>query len=281
MTRRFYARATTSVTERPRLGNAWQRLLAFVLPAPCLACEQPVAEPRTSLGLCAACRRTLAEWPPGCRQCGQPLQGADLPPGYRCGPCRDSPPPFDRLLSRFSYQPPLEAVIHGLKFRRLDYLGRQLGEDLYRTLGAELEDIDLVTAIPLHWWRHLRRGYNQAWIIAQPVARALERPLVRLLRRDLDTSPQRRLKRSARLTNLRDAFRPRLAARLQGRKILLIDDVTTTGATMTAAASCLRRAGAGSILALTVARTPDQDQARWLAATPAPGEPEVSPKSHI
>ncbi len=112
--------------------------------------------------------------------------------------------------------------------------------------------------MPLHWRRRLTRGYNQAESIARPLARRLGRPLVPALRRIRATAPQARLERSRREANLRRAFemRARSGAAIDGRRVLLVDDVATTGATLHHAAAALRRGGATGVVALATARTP-------------------------
>ncbi|HUF79325.1 MAG TPA: ComF family protein [Thermoanaerobaculia bacterium] len=182
---------------------------------------------------------------------------------HRCGDCRRQPPPFAALRAAWSYQGPLAAVIRGLKFRRLDYLGAHLARDL-RELVAE-PGWSLVVPVPLHWRRRWLRGYNQAERIAHPLARLLGVPSAELLRRRRATRPQTDLAREERLTNPRGAFvlrsgrwSPEVALarrRLGGGRVLLIDDVVTTGATLRAAAEALRQAGAGEVVALAAART--------------------------
>ncbi len=252
----MYALSPENVT------RSWLRpALDFVWPAPCLACGEAVGEPRRSLGLCMECRGRLERWPrDACSGCGRPL-GGDLPADYRCGDCRRRPPAYERLLGAWSYQPPLDAVLAGLKFRRLEYLGAQLGRSVAGLLRRELDGCDLVVPVPLHWRRFLSRGYNQAAAIARPIAAELGRPLRGVLRRRRATPAQSRLRRDDRRRNLRGAFSPRLGAGFgvpyRGRHVLLVDDVVTTGTTLRAAAACLRRAGAAKVTALTVARTPE------------------------
>lgn len=263
MTPPFYAAGPAGVTALPRWRD---RLLHALLPAPCLACGTPLpaagfaAAP--TLGLCLACRARLRPLPAGgCAICGRPFPSASaagLPPGWPCQACRDEPPSFERLLAVWSYEEPLTAVVRALKFRRLDYLGRHLGEVLAGRFAAELGRIDLVVPVPLHWRRRFLRGYNQAERIALPLALRLGRPLVPLLRRTRATPPQSLLGKAARVANLRRAFRVPDPARLRGRHLLLVDDVATTGATLEAAAAVLRDAGAAAVTAVTAGRTLSQ-----------------------
>jgi len=272
----FYGRPASGVTRRlrlpPALEQAWRHVLQWLLPSPCLGCRQTVWEPADSLGLCRRCRHRLVRWPRhGCAACGRLLEVGEPPPGYRCGRCRERPPPYDRLLSTWCYQPPLDEVLTGLKFRRLDYLGSQLGRAVARIHRDELDECGVVVPVPLYWTRHLRRGFNQAALIARPLARALERPLVAALVRRRPTPHQSRLGRRRRRQNLDQAFAVRRSGLLPHQKreiaralaapcVLLVDDVTTTGATLEAAAACLKAAGVGRVVALTAARTPEADE---------------------
>ncbi|HTQ81507.1 MAG TPA: ComF family protein [Thermoanaerobaculia bacterium] len=246
------------------------RLLGLIVPAPCLGCGTPLAGRSAPFGLCAGCRGRLIPWhrATSCAACGRPLVGV-LPRGFRCRPCRDRPPAYDRLSALWHYQPPLDAVIAGLKFRRLDYLGRHLGEALADAFAADLAGhaepaeqaeaggVDLVVPVPLHWTRRLARGYNQAERIARPLADRLGLPVTRLLRRPRATAPQSTLGRDQRLANLHSGvLRLRSGAPLAGRRVLLVDDVATTGATLEAAARVLKQGGAATVLALVVGRTP-------------------------
>jgi ComF family protein len=196
---------------------------------------------------------------PRCAACARRLHAHAVPEGYRCGACLARPPAYDRLLAAWSYEPPLDAVVQGLKYGRLDYLGAQLAATMAAALGAQLAGADLVVPVPLHWRRRLARGYNQAEQIAHPLAALLGLPCRTLLRRRRATPPQTSLPRAARLANLRAAFAVRAAASpaAAGRRILLIDDVSTTGATLDAAARALKRAGTAAVIAAVAARTPE------------------------
>ncbi|HEX6898066.1 MAG TPA: ComF family protein [Thermoanaerobaculia bacterium] len=233
------------------------RLLHLLLPAPCLGCGAALPARRSALGLCAPCRARLAPAPAdACAVCARPLAAWALPEDYRCGACRRRPPGFDRLLALWSYRPPLDAVVQALKFGRLDYLGGHLAAELAAGLGDRLSGFDRVVPVPLHWRRHLSRGYNQAERIARPLAGLLGIPCLPALSRRRATPPQSLLGREERLANLRRAFRAPRPAQVRGLRLLLVDDVATTGATLDAAASALKKAGAAAVTAVVAGRTP-------------------------
>jgi ComF family protein len=247
-------------------------LLRLLFPSPCLGCGAPASPGARGaraavrpFGLCTVCRGRLRplDLAAACAACARPLVGR-LPQGFRCGRCRAQPPAFDRLLARWRYEAPLDGVVAGLKFRRLDYLGRHLGIALAEAFAAELAGIDLVVPVPLHWTRRLARGYNQAERIAHPLAERLGLPLLPALRRRRLTPPQSTLPRGARLDNLEGAFEPRRSrprrspSPLAGRRVLLVDDVATTTATLDAAARALKRAGAAAVVAVVAGRTPEK-----------------------
>jgi ComF family protein len=223
----FYAARLAGVAHRVR-----RTLARWLFPVACLGCGRQLAGDE-SLHLCIACRARLRRAP-------------QVPAG----------PAALRILSLWRYEPPLDAVILALKFRRLDYLGRHLAHELAAALGAELATADLVVPVPLHWTRRVTRGFDQAERIAVPLAARLELPVARALVRRRATRAQARLGRTTRLANLVGAFRVGRARAVAGRRVLLVDDVATTGATLEAAASALLAAGAAEVFALTAARTP-------------------------
>ncbi len=231
----------------PSIADLAGKLASWLLPAPCLACQVPISSLRAPLGLCQACRVRLAPLVPemACRRCSEPLpldRAAPLAVGDpRCEACRERGPSYDRLLAAWLYWPPLDAVIRDFKFRRLDYLGEHLARSMADRLGPALLPSQggpaLVSHVPLHWRRRLRRGYDQAREIAVPLARALGIPFHSTLRRRRSTSAQSSLDRSERLANLEGVFAVRRSAPVQGQCIFLVDDVATTGATLDAAAT--------------------------------------------
>jgi ComF family protein len=231
------------------------QILALLLPSPCLACDMPAKGSPVVLGLCAPCRARIKQLAtPRCPRCAESLTAATLTPGFLCLTCRNSPPAYDLLVAVWSYEPPLDSVIRGLKFSRLPYLGRHLAGPLANCLRQERLTLSSVVPVPLHWRRKLFRGYNQAEEIARPLARSLGLPFVRALSRCRPTRPQARLPLAERGEDLRTAFRVRKP--VDGQRVLLVDDVMTTGATLQAAASCLKGAGARAVIAAVAARTP-------------------------
>lgn len=258
------ARKTSKVYASPPPSvTGWLAdLLHLIVPANCLACNERVDRVRDGLGLCLPCRSRLQTWPErSCACCRRPLEAAALPSGYLCGPCRRQPPAFDELLCAWSYDEPLTHVITGLKFRQLEYLGSQVGRHLALEFAESISTCDLITEVPLHWTRRLRRGYDQGRAIARAVAKQSGVPRVAALRRLRATPPQSRLSRPERKKNLAGAFRCR-SKRIRGKSLLLVDDVVTTGATLDAAAAALKAAGAKRVTALLAAKTPIDPEPR-------------------
>lgn len=242
---------------RPALpwSKIGQDLLTWIFPVSCVGCRRTLDHP-PPLGLCIRCRGRLKGLAGRrCPICSGELDGGGSATAL-CESCRDRPPTFERLLAGWSYEPPLDAVVRGLKFHRLDYLGQPLGAALAEQLGPALDGFDVVTPVPLHWRRQWRRGFNQAEEIARGLARFRRTPLRRLLLRRRATHAQSELPRPQRLENPRHAFRCRGGIDLDGMAVLLIDDVATTGATLDAAAHCLYAAGANRVVAVAVGRTP-------------------------
>jgi len=163
---------------------------------------------------------------------------------------------FDEALSYGFYEGPLRELIHLLKYSGMRPLTGRLGRLLDRTLpgGEKAEKYDAIVPVPLHWHRRWRRGFNQAELLAREVADRRGIPVVNALRRSKATVNQAGLTSAGRRRNITGAFRPNAGIDLTNKRILLIDDVFTTGATASACARVLKRAGAKSVSLLTLAR---------------------------
>lgn len=233
-----------------RLGRL---LLDAVLPPLCLKCHAVVAEPGT---LCPACWQRIGFLaPPWCACCGRPFE-VDPGPEARCGACLTRPPGFDRARAVLRYDDESRPLL-----LRLKHGDRLEGAGAYAhwmaRAGADLLDgADLLVPVPLHRWRLALRRYNQAAVLALALGRRSGVAVAPdLLRRPRATPSQGHLGPEARRRNVAGAFTlARGAAGLAGRRVVLIDDVMTTGATVEECARVLRRGGAASVAVLTLAR---------------------------
>lgn len=174
-----------------------------------------------------------------------------------CGTCLDRPPRFDRVSAVFAYAFPVDALVHALKYGGQLAVAGILGRALGKAVASE--HVDLIVPMPLSVHRLRARGFNQAYEIARSVARLTGIPIgAAICRRVIDTDPQAALPWKERAKNVRGAFV--CDADLSGRKVAVIDDVMTTGATLDELAKNLRRAGALEVRGWVVARALKQDQ---------------------
>lgn len=222
-----------------RIGSGLRALLDALLPEVCPACALA-----SSGGFCEICGKTFRTVPDPCPRCG--LSRA----GHAC-PALAADWALAAVRSPFVYAAPLAHFLQALKFGRQRALGRALG--LLLAEHTALEGIDAVVAVPLHRARLRERGFNQADEIAAALARRGNLARVAAgIRRARPTRPQTGLDPAARRHNLRGAFAVR--RNLADRRIAIVDDVMTTGATLNALAAALRAAGARTVVAWTVAR---------------------------
>ncbi len=236
------------------LGVLARRVTDALLPPQCLACRARVEVPGQ---LCARCWRGVAFIEgAGCAICGYPF-GHDHGPGTLCGACLARPPVYDSARAVLRYDEASRVLILALKYRdRLEGAG-SFGAWMARAGAEMLAGADLVAPVPLHRWRLFSRRYNQAALLAQGVARAAQIETVPdLLTRTRPTPPQHGRNRRARFANVRGAFavRTQYRSRVGDCRVVLVDDVMTTGATVEACARSLRRAGAARVDVLTLAR---------------------------
>lgn len=186
--------------------------------------------------------------------CRTPFQNAyPLDAEGRCALCRSGLRSFDAAYCFGFYEGVLRELIHLYKYDGIRTLRRPLG-DLLAVSLPRTERFDLITPVPLHWRRLWQRGFNQSDLLARDLSRRSGIPVARLLRRVRSTSSQAGLSNSSRRRNVTNAFRCRSAEAAAGKRILLIDDVMTTGSTGAACASALKRAGAERVALLTIAR---------------------------
>jgi ComF family protein len=226
------------------------RLTDLVFPPTCLLCG---ARGEGGRDLCSGCLDDLPRLASPCPRCALPLGPAS---GPLCGPCLRRAPVWDALYAAFAYGPPLDRLVHRLKYQgRLD-AARVLGGLLAETLtAAPLARPEYLIPVPLHRERLRERGFNQALELARPIARALGVPLLpAAVARVRPTASQSGLNARMRRQNLRGAFVARLEVR--GRHVAVVDDVVTTGSTVAAVTRSLKEAGAARVEIWALARAP-------------------------
>ena len=219
--------------------------LQWVFALRCIVCGEAGARDRD---LCAACHAALPWQGPACLRCALPLPRTEV-----CGACLQRPPPLSEAHAAFDYAFPLDRLLPRLKFHRDLVAGRVLAQAMAERC-APLPRPDAVLPVPLHHARLRSRGFDQALELAQPLARALQLPLLdRALHRSKTTNAQSLLDAGARQRNLRGAFEIS-GARAMPAHVVLVDDVMTTGATLHAAARTLLAAGVQRVDAWVCAR---------------------------
>lgn len=222
--------------------------LLQALPAQCDICQAWPARP-----LCVVCVGQFLRPQQRCHYCALPAPLAQ----QQCGECVLNPPALDSCIAAVSYEYPWSACIARFKYDGQAALARPLANLLAQAPGAPaaLQAVDLVLPMPLSTARLAQRGFNQA----HELAKRLEPRKTRadLLLRIRDTVPQHQLSKAERRRNVHGAFMaaPESLPALHGKKLLLVDDVMTSGASINAAAAALKQAGAASVLGLVLART--------------------------
>lgn len=256
-TARFGPPGNPILASKMAIHSLLNTLLDAFFPPRCAGCDEWCREV-----LCPFCLPKLRPiHAPLCDQCGAPFD----PLAYTapiCAACRAKPPHFLAARSAFHFDGPIRESIHRLKYREKKALAPRLVPLLVEAIAADQTLAgfapQLIVPVPLHAARLRQRGFNQSFLLAAELGHSLGIPAVELLQRTRPTPPQVNLNRADRLKNVRGAFEVKPAAfnkhGASGARILLIDDVFTTGATLGECARTLRKAGAGPICALTLGR---------------------------
>ena len=230
--------------------------LGLFYPEACQLCATARATPAEGF-VCADCRDQVRfVEPPFCDRCGLPYPGA-ITTTFECSNCRDAEFHFRSARSAVVARDQILDVIHRYKYSRALWFELFLAELLVRQAAPELakESWDLIVPVPLHPTKEREREFNQAERLAHRLSAATRIPVNnRLVKRVLPTRTQTRLNRAERIANVRHAFAMRPGQRLDGQRLVLVDDVLTTGATTSACAGVLMRAGASEVCVWTVAR---------------------------
>jgi len=247
------------------LRDALDALSAVVFAAPCRVCREPLLK-LSRIPICDVCLASIQLIrEPVCDICGRPNPFAE---GVSAGPavclvCRADFFSFQRARSYAVYSDVVVSAIQLLKYEEVTRLGEFFGANLAEMALRDAENFaaDVVVPVPLHADRQKERGYNQAEMIARPVAKRLGLELGSyLLVRKLPRPPQLLLTRAERWQSVRGAYAIREGIRVDNLRVLLVDDVMTTGATLESCSRALKKAGASEVVALTVARVVPQRQ---------------------
>ena len=227
----------------PGIGALSRALVDFLFPPSCGGCDQE------GVFLCERCRAQLVPVGAACAQCARPL-----PQGERCGWCTRWPLRWlDGIVAAYVFTGPLRSAVHAFKYRSYRALDETLGQ-LLAEPWQRVPPVDVVVPVPLDAKRERQRGYNQAALLARALARGVGLSVVEgVLVRVRETPPQvRAASADERRVQVQGAFRA--DGRLAGKRVLLVDDVCTTGATLDAAAGACKEAGATAVYGLVLAR---------------------------
>lgn len=227
-------------------------LADLVLPGTCIVCQTHT--PHSSQRFCKSCDERLKkiEDRPQCSDCGAPV-AIDNSPCQRCfGRGYRS---FDRVVNLGVFSDPLAQLIHRLKFGHGWTIGSLLGDRAYRLKRVRdvLREADVIVPIPLHWRRHIVRGFDQAKVFSRRLSQLSGKPLGRPIVRVRSTEAQSLQKRVDRMRNIRNAFGLVSPRSVEGKHVLIVDDVMTTGSTVKTFARVLKQAKPESMSVLTIA----------------------------
>lgn len=219
----------------------------------CLACGKEIFEGN----FCADCQKELP-FNDGiiCEHCGRKVIGAE---SY-CSTCKGILVSLDKCRSAFNYAPPISTLIKKMKYDNGRFIAEAFSEYLAPLYFKNYFNADFITFIPMTDKAKKKRGYNQGELLAEETSKRVGLPVVVCLKKVKDTDRQAKLGRKERFENLTDAYRVISRKAVKDKKILIIDDVTTTGATAQVAAEKLKRAGAKNVYLLSVASVPPIDK---------------------
>jgi len=232
------------------------KLLDFIWPRTCEVCGEPADRPGRHV--CSDCLNRLPFAPTDgcCRRCGRAAEKLDGE--FLCSDCRAWHPAFDRAASALSFDMEARDMLNAFKFRNHHWLRNDLVDWLEAVTRArfKVDEVDLVVPMPSTLWHRLDRGYNQCEYLGRALAKRLGKPHAsRVLRRKGRPKRQGGLLEEERRKNVIGTFAVRTPAAVQGKTVLVVDDIMTTGSTLSECAATLKAAGAARVWCVTVARS--------------------------
>ncbi len=233
------------------------KILSYFFPETCLACHEvfPFGEEKE---FCESCQKEVCYLSDSiCKVCGEDLQNPDLRDSL-CGDCLQNLPPFQWARSLFELSPVLSKILYSFKYSADETALSWMGNAMSQYLNRYFQDLrfDCLIPVPLHSWRLLRRGYNQSLLLAKELARIRNEKLdYQNLIKKKSTIAQSTLSKKERMKELKGAFLLKHSSEFEGKNVLLVDDVYTTGSTVRECASLYKKAGA-EVYVLTLMRAP-------------------------
>ncbi|RJP28173.1 MAG: ComF family protein [Candidatus Omnitrophota bacterium] len=230
----------------------------IIYPRVCIACNTKISEDASIEKLiCLKCWEKIGRnKPPFCQQCGRQLQRKNINKSI-CDGCVRSNVYFDRAFSPYRYEGAIKKLIHNFKYNNKKFLNKPLANLLINFINEyeiPIRFIDFLVPIPLNNARLREREFNQSQLLAERLSMILSKPVLNnALSRVVNTRSQAELNGQERFINIKNAFRTIETSAIKGKNILLVDDVFTTGATLSEAACVLKKSGANIVFALTLA----------------------------
>ena len=231
-----------------------QSVLSLFYPPVCEGCGESVGSNQYICGDCQARAPRIVA--PFCGKCSEPFFGA-ITDTFACSNCADRTLHFDAAVAAYRARGIVRRLIHEFKYHDRPYLRHVIGEWLATSFAdgrLKASGFDVIVPVPLHRARERERGYNQAALLAAHLARCTSLPVCSALERIRYTTTQTAFDRGERMENLHNAFRLRQRGNVQGLRVLLVDDVLTTGSTLSECARVLKKSGASSVHAAIAAR---------------------------
>ena len=240
------------------LQRAWDAVTSVLFPAPCRVCDQPLLN-ATTIPICSACLEGFRKIEmPLCTRCGRPLHsgGGNAAANSLCRLCQSNFYSFDAARSFAQYDDSLSSAVLLLKYERITPLARWFAERLAEVVRKNAEwKIEMVVSVPLHRERLKERGYNQSDLLAKALANILKTPLAHdVLARTKPRPAQLVLSKREHRDSVRGAFVIHRSAQVDKKRVLLVDDVFTTGATLDSCSRALKKAGAATVAGVTIGR---------------------------
>ncbi|MBI4387711.1 MAG: ComF family protein [Candidatus Omnitrophica bacterium] len=237
------------------IKNYWTAFVRIIYPAFCLTCDSPLEIDERYL--CALCHSRIPHLKePLCQKCA-----AECPPfapsNFRCSHCRSIKSHYHRGTALFPYRDEVKTILHAIKFEKKPWYLKIFKEAIAKAaLPLPIAEYDLIVPVPADPKRKRERDFNPAYLIAETVAQSSPGSRIRaILKKVKSTPPQSDLDRVKRLVNLSGAFRLSWHTDVRNQKILLVDDIVTTSATINECAKCLKEAGASRVDFFALART--------------------------